>query len=238
MIESFRIDYRAISKHFGKNQVLENITLTLTSHECILITGENGSGKTTLLRILAGLEKPSHCDVSIGTSPSRSWRSMRKRLLRTVMYLHQQPYMFSGSLRRNLAYTAKLNPSIADPEGAVAKALQWADLERLQNQSAVSLSGGQKQRVALARARLRDPQVLLLDEPTANLDSDSRGRTMRMLREFRDSGTAIVIVSHDPDIFAELATARLYLKSHRLHSSDPPDDDVVDLDAIRQARNK
>lgn len=238
MIEPFRIDFRAISKHFGKNRVLENVALTLTSHECILITGENGSGKTTLLRILAGLEKPAYCDVSIGASPPESWRRMRKRLLKTVMYLHQQPYMLSGSLRRNLAYTAKLNPAIADADAAVDDALRWADLERLQNQSAISLSGGQKQRVALARARLRAPQVLLLDEPTANLDSESRERTMRMLREFRDSGTAIVIVSHDPDIFAELATERLYLKSHRLHSGAPPGDDVVDLDAIRQAQKQ
>lgn len=238
MIEALRIDFRAISKQFGKVRVLEDIALTLRSRECILITGENGAGKTTLLRILAGLEKPAHCTVSIGAAQAESWRRMRKRLLKAVMYLHQHPYMLAGSLRRNLAYAANLNPAIVDPEAAVDQALQWADLERLQHQSAVSLSGGQKQRVALARARLRDPQVLLLDEPTANLDSDSRERTMRMLREFRDSGTAIVIVSHDPDSFAELATERLHLKSRRLHAGDPPQDEVVALDRIRQAHKQ
>ena len=238
MIESFRIDYRAISKRFGKTRVLENIALTLTSHECILITGENGSGKTTLLRILAGLEKPDQCDVSLGVSSAESWRRMRKRLLKTIMYLHQQPYMLDGSLRRNLEYTARLNPSLADIETSVNQALKWADLERLQDQRAVSLSGGQKQRVALARARLRGPQVLLLDEPTANLDSDSRDRTMRMLREFRDSGTALVIVSHDPEIFADLVTERLHLKGHRLHAGAPPDDEIIDLESVRQAQDK
>ena len=163
---------------------------------------------------------------------------MRKRLFDTIMYLHQQPYMLSGSLRRNLEYAARLNPAIADADTAVDQALQWAGLERLQAQSAASLSGGQKQRVALARARLRGPRILLLDEPTANLDSESRDRTMRMLREFRDSGTVIVIVSHDPENFAELATERLHLEAHRLHPLAPRSGDVVDLDKARQAHTQ
>jgi tungstate transport system ATP-binding protein len=79
------------------------------------------------------------------------------------MYLHQQPYMLAGTLRRNLEYTAKLNPAIVDRESSVNKAIRWAGLETLEGQSSASLSGGQKQRVALARARLRDPQILLLD---------------------------------------------------------------------------
>ena len=238
MIESFRIDYRAISKSFGKQRVLENIALTISSHECILITGENGSGKTTLLRILAGLEKPGQCDIAIDQSQPENWRRKRKHLLKSTMYLHQQPYMLDGSLRRNLVYTAKLNPTIVDVETTVDKALQWADLERLQSQSAASLSGGQKQRVALARARLRNPKILMLDEPTANLDSESRGRTMQMLRELRDGGTAIVIVSHDPQSFAELATERLHLKDCRIQSGAPPDPEIVNLDAVRQSQQQ
>ena len=238
MIETFRIDYRAISKSFGKHRVLENIALTISSHECILITGENGSGKTTLLRILAGLERPAQCDVSVDQSQPEPWRRKRQHLLKSIMYLHQQPYMLDGSLRRNLEYTAKLNPAIVDVDAAVDKALQWADLERLQAQSAASLSGGQKQRVALSRARLRNPRILMLDEPTSSLDSESRGRTMQMLRELRDGGTAIVIVSHDPESFAELATERLHLKDCRIQSGAPPDEDIVSLNAARQSNQQ
>ena len=238
MIEPFRIDYRAVSKSFGKQRVLENIALTVSSHDCILITGENGSGKTTLLRILAGLEKPAQCDVSVDQSHPESWRRKRKHLLKSIMYLHQQPYMLDGSLRRNLEYTAKLNPTLVDVDTAVNKALQWAALEHLQTQSAASLSGGQKQRVALARARLRDPKILMLDEPTANLDSESRERTLQMLREFRDGGTAIVIVSHDPESFAELASERLHLKDCRIQAGAPPDQDIINLDAVRQTHKQ
>ena len=238
MIENFRIGFRDISKRYGKNLVLDQTALNIASHECIVITGKNGAGKTTLLRIIAGLEKPDHCDISLDDASPEAWRRLRKRLLKTVTYLHQQPYMLAGSLRRNIEYAARHNPSIVDRESSVSKAIQWAELEDLEFQSAQSLSGGQKQRVALTRARLRDPQILLLDEPTANLDRDSRERTMHMLREFRDSGTAIVIVSHDPEVFDELATSQLQLRDHQIHTEVAASSEVVKLDSVRHSKQQ
>ena len=238
MIEDFRIVFSGIGKRFGSNQVLDDTSLSLASHDCIVLTGENGAGKTTLLRIIAGLEKPDCCKLSIDAASAESWRRLRKRLLKTVMYLHQQPYMLAGSLRRNLEYAARLNLAIVDRESAVNKALNWAGLESLQSQSAGSLSGGQKQRVALARARLRGPQILLLDEPTANLDSASRDRTMQMLTEFRDGGTAIVIVTHEPEIFTGLVTKSLHLQDCRIQPPTTTVSDVVELDSVRQSQKQ
>lgn len=238
MIEDFRFDFDGIDKRFGSNRVLADCALSLASHDCIVVTGENGAGKTTLLRIVAGLEKPDRCQLSIDQASPENWRRSRRRLLKSVMYLHQQPYMLAGSLRRNLEYAAGLNYAIVDRESAVDKALQWADLESLQSQSAASLSGGQKQRVALARARLRGPQILLLDEPTANLDSASRKRTMQMLTEFRDGGTAIVIVTHEPEIFTELATRQLHLQDHKILPPSARVSDVVELDSVRKSHKK
>jgi tungstate transport system ATP-binding protein len=151
------------------------------------------------------------------------------------MYLHQQPYMLAGTLRRNLEYAAKLNPAIVDCESSVNKALHWAGLQTLETHSSASLSGGQKQRVALARARLRDPQILLLDEPTANLDTESREKTLQMLREFRDCGMAIVIVTHDPEIFGSLPNGNLHLDDHRITYNDSK---IVDLDSVRKTQHK
>ena len=236
MIESFRIGFREVHKRFGKNRVLGGADIDIASHDCLVITGPNGAGKTTLLRILAGLEKPDAADIRVDDEAPSNWRKQRRRLLKSVMYLHQQPYMLAGSLRRNIEYAARLNPAIADRANSVSKAIRWAGLEGLEAQSAASLSGGQKQRVALARARLRDPQILLLDEPTANLDNDSRARTLQMLREFCQSGTAIVIVSHDPDVFGEIATRRLQLRDHRLVDEAASLNEVVELDSVRQSR--
>jgi tungstate transport system ATP-binding protein len=238
MIESFRIGFRDISKRYGGNSVLEQTGLDIASHDCILITGKNGAGKTTLLRIIAGLEVPDHGKVILDDGAPQRWRQQRKRLLKSVMYLHQQPYMLAGSLQRNIDYAARLNPAVADPSSSVAKAIHWAGLEGLETQAASSLSGGQKQRVALARARLRDPQILLLDEPTANLDSESRRRTLQMLREFCDSGTAVIFVSHDPDVFGELATHKLLLRDHRIHGAADTSPEVVELDSVRQSKQR
>ncbi len=238
MIENFRIGFRDIGKSYGSNLVLDQTAISIASHDCIVITGNNGAGKTTLLRIIAGLEKPNHCEISLDDASPEPWRRQRKRLLKTVMYLHQQPYMFAGSLKRNIEYAARLNPALADRESSVHKAIGWAGLEGLESQSAASLSGGQKQRVALTRARLCHPQILLLDEPTANLDNESRERTLQMLREFRDSGIAIVIVTHDPGVFSELATSKLHLQDHRIQTDDIGASEVVELDSVRQSKKR
>ena len=180
----------------------------------------------------------SDLSISINQASAKSWGSYRSRLSKSVMYLHQQPYMLAGSLQRNIEYAARLNPAIADRATSVTRAIHWAGLEGLEAQSAASLSGGQKQRVALTRARLRDPQILLLDEPTANLDNDSRARTLQMLGEFCDSGTAIVIVSHDPEVFSELATCKLQLHDHRIHDEPSNASEVVELDSVRHSRQR
>jgi tungstate transport system ATP-binding protein len=238
MIETFHIGFRDICKRYGSNLVLDGTGIDIASHDCIIITGNNGAGKTTLLRIIAGLEKPESGEVVLDNSVAAPWRKQRKRLLKSIMYLHQQPYMLAGSLQRNIEYAARLNPAIADRASSVSKAIHWAGLEGLEAQSAASLSGGQKQRVALTRARLRDPQILLLDEPTANLDNESRARTLQMLGEFCDSGTAIVIVSHDPEIFSELATHKLRLHDHRIHHEPGNAPEVVELDSVRHSRQR
>jgi ATPase subunit of ABC transporter with duplicated ATPase domains len=90
-------------------------------------------------------------------------------------------------------------------------------------------------RERLARARLRNPQILLLDEPTSNLDSESREKTLQMLQEFRDGGMAIVIVTHDPEIFGSLPNGSLHLDDHRIIYDNSK---VVDLDSVRKTHHK
>ena len=238
MIDEFHFNYRNICKHYGKNKVLDEVSISIRDGECLLITGENGTGKTTLLRILAGIEKPNQFEISIDQAESKSWRASRARLLQSVMYLHQQAYMLAGTLQRNLEYTARLNPAIIDKAKSVSQVLHWAGLAPLATQQAVSLSGGQQQRVALARAYLRNPQILLLDEPTANLDSDSRGKTLRMLEEFLGSGMAVIISTHNADFFRRLQGRILNLAQHKLQAESVDSDKVADLKNYQKSRAK
>jgi len=238
MIDNFKFDYRNICKQYRRKSVLIDISLTVGNSDCFIITGENGSGKTTLLKILAGIEKPDAGSISINQADAKSWRSHRPRLLRSVMYLHQHPYMLTGSVGRNLDYTARLNHAIIDKPAAVNQIMRWAGLEDLVMQNAVSLSGGQQQRVALARARLRNPQLLLLDEPTANLDTDGRSRTISMIQTFQENGTAIVISTHDPSIFNGLLSQALHLDNRLLSDKSSPPSKVSDIASYQKSRGK
>ena len=231
MIDASLITVRFLGKQFDRKSVFERIGLSLYPGECLLVTGENGCGKTTLMRILAGLEKPDHGLFDVGDATDRPWRAVRKHLLQATMYLHQQPYMLAGSVHRNLDYAARLNKTIIDRDRAVERSLAWAELDSISDQEAASLSGGQKQRVALARARLRDPHILLLDEPTSNLDRESRARTLEMLGSFQQAGKALVIVTHDPDFFASIATEQMALASTEGNRGN-----VLDLEKARQQR--
>ncbi len=236
MIDTFHFGYRNISKQYRRKPVLSDVSFNVINSDCFIITGENGAGKTTLLRILAGLEKPDQAIITINQGPDKSWRSCRARLSKSVMYLHQQPYMLAGSVQRNLEYTARLNQAIIDKPAAVNQIMHWAGLEHLATQDAVSLSGGQQQRVALARARLRNPQILLLDEPTANLDNDGRDKTLLMLQAFLESGTAIVISTHDPNIFSNLQAHALRLEDQKLFDKNAPRSKVSDISSYQKTR--
>ena len=199
-----QIQFSGITKSFGKGKrqklIINDLDIALTGGECTLLTGNNGSGKSTLLRILSGLIKPDTATINNGLQ-SLSWKKARKLLRKQVMYLYQEPYMFDGSVRRNLLYAV----SGANAKQRVNQALQWADLEHRADTEAKCLSGGEKQRVALAQAWLKQPLVLLLDEPTANMDDYSRRITEDLLLSFKNNGTALLIASHDPKHFYRVA---------------------------------
>ncbi len=209
-----------LAKRFGSRQVLEQVQLSLQPGQAVLLCGPNGAGKSTLLRILAGLEKPDRGRIDLGRGPG-NWRRNRAALMHSVLYLHQHPYMFDGSVRYNLAYALPRHLPRAEREALVDQAMTWAGLEHLRDTPSKSLSGGERQRVSLARAWLRQPRILLLDEPTANLDQASRQRTLELLFPFVQGGMSLIIASHDAHHFERLAERTLQLHGQRLVETEP-----------------
>ena len=209
-------------KHLGiftdrKNSktILDSAEIELKGGECVLLTGQNGSGKSTLLRILAGMLKPNSATVTTGFE-SLSWKKANKLIRRQVMYLYQEPYMFDGSVTRNLKYALNDKQLGSKSNYQVTQALKWANLEHRAETSAKCLSGGERQRVALAQAWLKQPSILLLDEPTANMDEESRRSTEELLRRFKDNGTALLIASHDINHFSQTMDKRLLLDKGKI----------------------
>ena len=211
------IEYQHIHQRFGKREILNDITVWLQQGEVVLLTGDNGSGKSTLLRIMAGLLKPDSGNV-VGAKEPGAISHSRKTLLKEVMYLHQTPYLFDGSVKKNLLYA--LNKGREDRAKQVDQALEWVGLEHLAEENAKTLSGGERQRIALARALLRRPRFLLLDEPTAHLDAISSARISNLLLELKSRSVSMLIASHEPfylgdliDVEYKLENGRLFLKT-------------------------
>lgn len=227
------LHFRDIHKHYARRTILAGLELCLRTGSCTLLTGENGAGKTTLLRILGGFEKPEQFQADTGHE-NLSWRRYRKDLQSSVLYLHQQPYMFEGSVRDNLSFALDRSLPKAERAQRIQTALAWAGLEKIADTRAKTLSGGEYQRVALARAWLRRPRILLLDEPTANMDREARNRTISLLRQLRDEGMALLIASHDPECFAALVNEHLNLSAGRLQTVTPAPR-FVNMDLLPQA---
>jgi len=212
-------DYHFLGIHhkFARKTVLRDARITVKSGLCTVLIGDNGAGKSTLLKILSGLEKPDAGIICIDGREYK-WGQGKSVLLKNFMYLHQQPYMFDGSVQKNLQYLVKV---CRQPVSRIDEAVEWADLQDILHKNAKNLSGGEKQRVAIARAYLRNPEVVLLDEPTANLDQVSTIRTLKLLQQFKQRGVAMIIASHDPDTFNSIQDERLLLKDSRLTNLKP-----------------
>lgn len=189
-----------IRKLYGTRHILDVSVLALAAGQSYVLTGENGSGKSTLLRVLAGLE---HAEVIACHYDGRpvDLRNYPDWLRRDLIYVHQHPYLFRGSIADNICYGLRARGLMkASYEPLAREAIAWAGVGALLDVPSHKLSGGEKQRVALARARVLQPRILLLDEPTANLDAEARQQTIKLISDLCDANRTVVLACHDREI--------------------------------------
>lgn len=191
------VELKNLTKSFGNRTVLNDITLQIEEGEMLALLGPNGSGKTTLLKILAFLEKPTGGQVTFQGETVTS-RNMERMRLQSAM-VFQRTLLFSTSVYNNVAYGLKMRKvpkNIIKDE--VSKALSLVKLEGFAPRSAKKLSGGEQQRVALARALVLKTKLLLLDEPTANLDPKNASIVEEVIATVnRELKTTIVMATHN-----------------------------------------
>ncbi|MGA2290475.1 energy-coupling factor ABC transporter ATP-binding protein [Bradyrhizobium sp.] len=206
-----------VSLRAGSTTLLKRVSLTILPGAPTLIIGPNGAGKTSLLRLCMGLTAPSSGRISWG---GRGNRAPGRRAI-----LFQRPVMLRRTTAANIAY-ALAQAGIPRQQRArrVAALLQRVGLSELAQRPARRLSGGEAQRLALARALARDPEILLLDEPTANLDPAATRGVEEIILLAAQSGIKIVMASHDLGQLRRLAGEVIFMVRGALCERGPAKD--------------
>jgi len=205
-----------LAKSYGDVQVLQNLDFALESGEFVAVTGPSGSGKSTLLHLLAGLEQP---DSGILTFDGRPYprsgsalnRFRNEQLGLVFQFHHLMPEL---TALENILLPAAIAGSVtAEVQSRAAELLKQLDVAHRSTHRPDALSGGEQQRVAIARALINQPQVLLADEPSGNLDGARAEELYRLLDDARSAyGVAVVVVTHSEGLAAR-ADRRLTLRN-------------------------
>ncbi|MFH1922256.1 MAG: ATP-binding cassette domain-containing protein [Planctomycetota bacterium] len=183
-----------VGKSYGDCTILQIDELDLCAASVFCLLGPTGAGKSTLLKLLAGLQEPT-CGVVRFDGVDLNRRDLSLSVRRRIAMVHQRPYLLTGTVRFNVEYGLRIRRASDRPQ-KVKAILERLGVEALANQSAQTLSGGQVQLVALARALVIEPEVLLLDEPTANLDPARVALVENVVRETQEKA-AIVWATHN-----------------------------------------
>ena len=225
---SVQFDLQSVSVHFGAREALKNVDLQIAQGDRLALIGANGSGKSTLLRVLHGL---------ISSKPGQSRQigqlsgcfSVHEDVRQAMLF--QRPHMLRMSAQANVAMAAWLGGTpwaLAKTQALVA--LQRVGLEGEARRPARALSQGQQQRLALARAWVMQPNVLLLDEPTASMDPHAKREVENLMHAFakfsdpiNGQGMTLIFASHNLGQVKRLATHVAYLEQGQLMVHLPVD---------------
>jgi putative ABC transport system ATP-binding protein len=217
----FEVKHLSLVYPGGRGQspapILHDVSVDVPRGGALALVGPSGSGKSSLLRCLNRLEEPSSGVVRFAGRPITELdpRDLRRR----AALVQQTPVLFEGTVRDNLLVTAA-GVAVGGSDDRLRAMLGEVGLEAdLLSREATSLSGGERQRVTIARALLRDPQALLLDEPTSALDPPNAALVVDTISRLRHArGLSIVAVTHSPELVRRLGGALLYLVKGRVEA--------------------
>ena len=209
-----------IEKCYGSVKALKDVNLEIVGGKTVALLGINGAGKTTLLRIIAGLEKQ---DKGYVFFKGKMTNARELRRIGTLVF--QKTAMFSRSVYDNLAYGLKIRgKKDAEINWEITQALQAVGLRNFERRKAKKTSGGEQQRISLARAFLLDPQILLLDEPTANLDPNSATIIERAIMSRTKENCIIILATHNLSQARRLANEVVHIYDGKIVEIAEPEE--------------
>ena len=205
MLELKHITYQPQT---GRKKVLDNINLKINNNEIILISGESGSGKTTLLEIISGLTDPQRGRI---IWKNKIMNSRRRRWLCGLVFQFPERFFLGATIGKELKFGYKSIKEIK-----IKNVLNKVGLSKINlTDPPEKLSGGQQRRLAVAVQLLRDPNIILLDEPTAGLDWSMKNDVKDLILGL-SAENSIIIVTHEPELFQELTSRDFLLTAGRL----------------------
>jgi cell division transport system ATP-binding protein len=216
------IEFQQVSKTYTGNAVaLADITLSIAAGELVFLAGPSGAGKSTLLKMIAAIERPSSGTVSVNGQDIGKLKPSGLPYLRRKLGLifQQQRLLLDRSVLSNVMLPLIVTgAATGDAEKRARAALAKVGLLDKAPCAPLTLSGGEQQRVAIARAIVHRPQIILADEPTANLDRDSARKVLETLKAFHSVGVTCVISTHD-EHFLDGADRIIYLDQGRISAT-------------------
>jgi iron complex transport system ATP-binding protein len=223
---------------YGNNpDVFRRVDVSVRRREILCIVGPNGSGKSTLLSVLAGVLAPRSGKVMMGERDLSGLSYLERA--QKIGYLPQSVRPFTSYLVRELISLGRfphargLGFETSQDRAAVEQAMALTRVEHLGNRPFDEISGGERQRVLIASVLATQPDVLLLDEPTAALDIGQRSMVFHTLKELADQGVAVAVVTHDLNLAGLFADVLVLLSYHKVGAYGPPED-VITQDNLRQ----
>lgn len=206
-----------LSFGYGTASVLDRVSLEIEPGRFTVILGRNGSGKSTLFKVLAGAARPCRGRVFLAGRPSDALSARQRSGI--LGYLPQFirpvfPFRAADVVLTGCAGRVRFSPGKEDTERA-KKAMDRVGISHLADRAFTELSGGEQQMVMIARVLVQDPQIILLDEPTAHLDFHFQARVLALVRRLTDQGRTIVSVLHDPNIAARYGQRFICLENGR-----------------------
>jgi cell division transport system ATP-binding protein len=214
------ISASAVSKRYPEGrEALSDVSFEIAAGEMVFITGHSGAGKSTLFRLLAAIERPTSGSIVVN---GQNLAALRKRAIPYLrrnfgLVFQDQKLLFDRSVLDNVLLPLSIVGLPAREAGRRARAaLDKVGLQGRESAFPIALSGGEQQRLAIARAVVNRPAILLADEPTTNLDSESAADILEIFRAFHQVGVTIVIATHDPQWMAHFSPRVLVLERGRL----------------------
>ena len=217
------IEFHKVAKDYHGRRVLRDVSFRVAKGEFVFLTGPSGAGKSTLLKMLFRAEVPSEGQILVNGMNVGAMPQHRVPELRRSMGIVFQDYKLLGSrtIFENVAFVLKfLGVPPSERKRRAYQMLRLVELHHRLSALPEELSGGEQQRVALARALVNDPDLLVADEPTGNLDHRLAEEVLKLFTQINVRGTTVLVATHDLELIRRMGKRTLTLERGRLHDPD------------------